>query len=224
LAPILFRDSELHARHAVYGGATDRGLRRLDHIGYIGERDAGATLVHQNRVSYVLGCDRLPLALKHDSLVCRVDEARAADTRCALRRAQDVVQANVEADELIGIDLDLNRLRVAAEHSDLCHARHREQPWPDGPIGDRAQLHQRAFSRCQASDKDNACGGRERSHRGRLDTRRQLQRFLGEPFGYELPVAVNVARRIESDGNDRESLDRRRTQGAHAGSAIDDVL
>jgi chaperonin GroL len=221
---VLFGDDELHALRATDRRATNRRLRRLHNISNVGERDARISLIHQDGAGQVLRRDRLSFALKNDPLICGVDETGAANACGALCRIHDVVQAEAIAYELVRMDLDLNRLLIAAEHGYFGHARHGEQSRPDGPLGDGAQFHQRALGRCKAGNQHDAGGRCQRSHRGGLDACRQLRSLFSEPFGYKLPVLIDVACRIERDGNDGQPLDRRGAQAAHARRAVDHVL
>ncbi len=58
-------------------------------------------------------------------------------------RFLDVVERDVEIAELKGIDQHLILLQLAADDRDLRQAGHGEEPFADGPIGHRAQVHRR---------------------------------------------------------------------------------
>lgn len=53
---------------------------------------------------------------------------------------------------------------------------------------------------------------------------RELLRCGRQPLRDNLPVAINVARRIEKDSHDGKSLDRRGTHSPYAGHTADGVL
>src|SRR5258708_3415707 len=84
---VLFRNVEDHAGFALNRGAANQRFGRLDDISDIGQRDACGSLAQQHGPRDGVCGQRLPFGLEHDSLALAVDEAGAADTRCARRAA-----------------------------------------------------------------------------------------------------------------------------------------
>ena len=153
---ILLRHDENHPWLALNGRSADRGFRRLHHVGDIAQRDARRSLAQQHGPCDVVGGKGLPLGLKHDPLVFGVDEASAADPGRPAGHGQDIVEGHVVADELIGVDLHLNRPSVAAEHRDFSDAGNSQQPRTDRPLGNRTQIHQRSRLRREARHQHRA--------------------------------------------------------------------
>jgi hypothetical protein len=109
--------------------------------------DARSARARDHRARNVPGIDRLALGLENDALVAGLDEPGAGDGGGLFGRLQHVGEREVVAQELVGVDLHLDRAQVAAEHGDLGDTRDREQPKPQRPVGERPQIHERAFLR-----------------------------------------------------------------------------
>ena len=170
------------------------------------------------------GGQRLSFGLKHDPLVL-VSTKPAPRTPVARRAAvTHVIERQVVADQLVGMDLDLDRAHVAAEHRDVGDARHGEQ----------------ARRTVQSATVRNSISERVREVRPATSTR-LVDDVSGviiggstpcgscwvaacQPLGDDLTVAIDVARWVEEDGDDREALDRARAQRLHAWHAVDGVL
>ena len=156
IGAVLPRNHQDHAGLAHDCRTADRRLRRIDHIGYIAEQHARSALVEQDGTGHIFCLDRLTLGLEDDALIGCVDEARAAHAGRLSRRSQHVVEGQIVANELIRMDLHLQRSNIAAEHGDLGDARHGEEPQTQRPVGDGAQIHERALVGGQPGDEDGA--------------------------------------------------------------------
>ncbi len=142
---ILLGDQKLDACFAHYRRAADVGFWRLDHIGDIAQRHADAALAHQHGARQVFGRQRLSLALENDALVGGIGEASAPNAARTLSNVQNIVQTDAKTDELVGMDLDLKRSRLAAKYRNLRDARDGQQSRTNRPIRNRPQFHQRTL-------------------------------------------------------------------------------
>jgi len=97
-----------------------------------------APLAQQYGPGNVVGLERLSLALKDDPLIFGVDEAGPPDTCRPARRGQHVIERQLISDELVGMDLDLDRALVAPENGHAGDTGNGEQAQADRPVGDRA--------------------------------------------------------------------------------------
>jgi hypothetical protein len=157
-------------------------------------------------------------------LVFCLDESGARHGGRLLCRLEHVVEREVIAHELVGMDLDLDRAHIAAEHGNLGDARNRQQSQPQRPVGERAQIHERTLLGGKAKHQHRRGGGGQRRHRRGGDVRRELPRGFGEPLSHHLPVAIDVGVGAEDDGDDRQALNGRRAQRLHRRHAVDGVL
>ena len=109
------------------------------------------------------------------------------------------------AAHLAGIHQNLIFLDVASHHRDLCHSTGREEPWPDCPVGDSAEILHRGRVGGQADDHQLAEDGGLRPERRVADilgkTRPDHRYFLGD----NLSGFVNVCSPVEFDVDDGES-------------------
>jgi hypothetical protein len=119
-----------------------------------------------------------PLAADQVLLGVLLDVRAAGIGVVLLQRRDHVVEREVEAGQVIGTDLDLVGLELAAEGVDLDHAGHAAQPRRDLPLEDRAQLHRKGVWWSAAALRtgwpelanleleDLAEAGRDRAHLG----------------------------------------------------------
>src|SRR5690606_28332451 len=79
----------------------------------------------------------------HDTLLATSDHVAAARVGVVILEClEDVVEAQVQRVQTVGVDLNLIRLELAAEGVDLNDARKRPELVADVPVEDRAQLHE----------------------------------------------------------------------------------
>jgi hypothetical protein len=69
---------------------------------------------------------------------------------------QHGIQPKAKARQRIRMNLNLQRLPLAAEDRDLGHAAHGQESWADSPFCRRVQIHQRAPIRRRADDQRDA--------------------------------------------------------------------
>ena len=122
------------------------------------------------------------------------------------------------------MNLDLDRALVAPENRDAGNTGNSEQAQADRPVSDRAQIHQRARLRRETDYQHSASRRRERRHDGWLRPLRELLGGSGQPLRDDLPVAIDIARRIEEYCHDGQALDRRGTERLHARRAANGIL
>ena len=113
---VLFRYVEDHAGFALDAGAPDRRLGSFNHISHIAQCDARCAMAEQNRTTNVIRRERLALSLEYDALVRRVDKTGATHAGRSPSRAYNVLERQAEPDQLVGMDLNLDRTLVGAKH------------------------------------------------------------------------------------------------------------
>ncbi len=139
----------------------------------------------------------------HDVRLLAARDATAARVgRVGRNRAADLIDADLVAQQLGWIELQLKLLCEAAEHVDIGHARHLLQRRHDGPVLQLGQLHQILRIRLQRIAVDLARGARDRIEAGR-DARRQGH--LRQPLGDALALPVILGAVLEGHGDQRQA-------------------
>ena len=174
----------------------------FDHLADVAQPYGLAGAMQQGHLRQLLRCEGLSFAIDDDALVFILDITRtthACGLACCLHHLR---QADVVADELLWIHLNLQLSDLAAKHVDIRHARHGHQVGTYGPVNQGAQFGQRAFVRGDPYAQHSAGRGSERRDIGN-DAMRQLAVKGAQPFGHYLPVAIDIGAGFEQDGDQR---------------------
>ena len=207
---------------AVAGHQPGADHRRGVDLGHVGDRHGDAVALvdddrgdvgHVVRLALAADVPRLPL----------VHEVAAADVGVVHpQRVEDVGHRQVVGPELVGVELDLVGLQLAAVRVDLGHAGHAPQLVGDEPVEDRPQLHRRdarLAGRLDLELEDLAQRRRDRPERRGAVAPRDRRGGAGEPLADELPGAIEVGPLLEDDRHDRDAELRDRADLRDVGQA-----
>ena len=217
-------DHQEHTGHAVDRRRADRRRGRFGHLGDIAQPQRLALAIGEQRARQLLGRAGLALDVDEDVLVGRLDETRRAHPARPARSFDEVLQRQPVAQELVGIGLDLPLAHLPAEHVDVGDALYRHQVRPDGPVHQRAHLHQRALLRGEPHAQHRAGRRSQRCHGRLLHTRGQPARQHAQPLAHHLAVAIDVRAVAEHHGHHRQRGDRLGPDDLHARCACERVL
>ena len=191
-------------------------------LGHVGDRhrDAVPLVDHDRRdVGHVVH-----LALAPDvPRLALVDEIAAADVGVVRPQGvEHVGHRELVRPQLVGVELDLVRLQLAAVRVDLGHAGHAAELVGDEPVEDRPQLHRRharLLGRLDLELEDLAERRRDRPERRRAVARRDRRGGAAEPLADELPGPVDVGPLVEDDRHHRDPELRDRADLLDVGQA-----
>ncbi len=206
----LARQHEQHAGVAVDGAVADLRLRGVQDVRHVAQPQDRALAVRQDRLAELGGGEALALGPEDDALGLGFHESGAAHPGRPPGGREHIVDREAVAEQPLGAHLDLHLAHLAAEHDDLGDTGHSEQPRPERPVGERAEIHQGARPGREPDDEDETRGRRGRHHRGRVDTLRQLPGQGREPLADQLASLEDPGPFPEGRGDDREPLDRLR--------------
>ena len=224
VGPQLAGDDDDEAPLPIDAALAEPRLRRVSHPAEIAEAEHDALPLphdggrqrHGGRC-LAFGAHRQPLA----RLVDHATAAQAAGQPCGVGHLRD---PDAVEPEPLGIELNLELALLAAEHGDLGHAGHREQPGSEHPIHEGALVHRRDRIGGDADDQHGARRGGERGEDGRLHSRREPHGHLPEPLGQCLSRLVDVHPLAEHRGHHGEALNGLRANRRDALHSVDRVF
>ena len=134
------------------------GAGRVFHARDVFQANGDAVVVRDRGLAQIRGGLGLALGFEHDALGVVFDEARAAHAGGGARGIEHVSDGQIERGETVGQNLDLQLADFAAEDDGFGDAGHAEQTRTKGPIGEGADVHQRARVGGESDGEDHAGG------------------------------------------------------------------
>ena len=108
--------------NAVDDGVAELWLRAFDDIRYVAQANAVCAALRHDDFTKLRRRERLAFRLQHEPLRRRFHEARAAHAGRRAGRAGNILHGNPQREQAVGLDLNLQLPRLAAENFYRRHA------------------------------------------------------------------------------------------------------
>jgi hypothetical protein len=170
-------DFEDDPRTSVDGGIPDLELRSEADLGHLPQRDGNAVAIKDDRLLQIRRRAHQPLGANRQHLIAGAQEAGRGQGRSARGGGDHLADADSVSLQAPGGDENLVLLDAPSEDGDAGDARNRQDPRPQGPVGETPQLQRiESGSRGEADVENRARSGNDGRHSRSFDPGGQARR------------------------------------------------